>query len=324
MGLRHQGIPWSGCLTPVWQQLANALVNNPLEHSVIECWEGGLQFTTGSAPTRLAVLADKSAKITIDTDQHKQQITPGQSYTLMANSQVTVHNTGAMRHAIVAISGLQVKSQLGSTSTYAKAALGGICGDVLQQGNTLALESNTAGAEHLCDNPVLEAYRSSVLRVVLGPQEDHFSATGIQAFLSGDYTLGADADRMGIRLDGPTITHRDDAARDIVSDAIMPGSIQVPGTGKPIVLLNDAHTAGGYPKIATVISIDLPLLGLQRAGAKFHFEAISIDEAIAAIRQQHVAVANAITTLQPVIQNTISNESLFTNNLIDGVTDGNI
>jgi biotin-dependent carboxylase-like uncharacterized protein len=320
--LRHLGIPWSGCMTPVWQKLVNALVGNELTHSVIECWEGGLQFTTGNDNLRLAIAADLAATITIETDAHSVQMNPFQSYTAPPNSLIKLTSTGGFRHAIIAIAGLEVAHQLGSSATYVKACLGGINGAALKAGDSLLASVAASGAEHACTNPVTEAYKSSDLRVVLGPQQELFSDEGITTLLNSDYTLGTDADRMGVRLIGPAVLHKDDSSKDIVSDAIVPGSIQVPGTGQPIVLLRDAHTAGGYPKVATVVTIDLPLLGLQRAGNVFRFRAISIDEAIDSARQQKKDVDYALDNLKHVVKLSLTTETLLSTNLIDGVTDG--
>ena len=91
-----------------------------------------------------------------------------------------------------------------------------------------------------------------MLRVVLGPQQSHFTEAGLAAFLGSEFTVTAEADRMGYRLDGPVIEHT--GGFNIISDGIPLGAIQVPGTGKPIILLADRQTTGGYPKIACVIA----------------------------------------------------------------------
>lgn len=322
--LRHLGIPWSGCMTPVWQKISNALVGNEFNHSVIECWEGGLQFTTGDNSLRLAVAADLAFVMTIETNSLTIQLNPFQSYTAPPNSIVKLKSTGNFRHAVIAIAELDVPKQLGSSSTYVKASLGGINGAALKVGDNLAVGIAPAGAEHVCTNPLTDAYNSCELRVVLGPQESHFSHDGVNNLLNSDYTLGSDADRMGVRLSGPAVLHKNAASKDTVSDAIVLGSIQVPGTGQPIVLLRDAHTAGGYPKVATVVSIDLPLLGLQRAGNVFQFRAISIDEAIDFVRQQNIEVDHALEHLKPVVELSLTTETLLSNNLIDGVTNGDV
>lgn len=321
--LRHLGIPWSGCLVPVWQKIANALTHNPLDNSVIEVWEGGLEITVAEEGVKFAICAHDSVDATLSDGDQTIKLQPYRSYRTTAQSTILLKNTGEYRHAVLSFSGLSITPQLGSTSTYAKANLGGLNGTALQQGDEISVNKSDSSVDHQCVNPLSDSFDDSEIKVVLGPQENHFSQEGIDNLLSGDFVLGTDADRMGVRLSGPTVHHLDAAAKDIVSDAIVPGSIQVPGTGQPIVLLSDAHTAGGYPKIATVLSIDQPKLGLRRAGTCFNFKALSIDEAIDAVRAQDKQIANAIESITPVINTTLSTEALLRINLIDGVTDGN-
>lgn len=323
-GLRHLGIPWSGCLVPGWQQLANTLVGNLPDHSIIESWEGGLKLTVIDSTVRFAVAADNSADVQLESGNRTTRLQPMRSYTAEPGDTLALNTTGNFRVAIIAVAGLDIKPQLGSTSTYAKASLGGLNGAPLTTGAVLDVTSSPSGPEHRCTNPLISAYEQTELRVVIGPQEDHFSAQGLHNLLNGEYTLGSDADRMGVRLSGPSVLHRDDAAKDIVSDAIVPGSIQVPGSGQPIVLLSDAHTAGGYPKIATVISIDLPLLGLHRPGTTIQFRAVTINEAIEAVRLQQALQLKAMRNKQTVVDIDYTTRTLLSINLIDGVTDGQV
>ena len=249
-GLRHLGIPWSGTMVPCWQAVANVLVGNEPEHSVIECFEGGLVFTVGDEPVRIAIAASQQSSIAVGAQQARSTLEPFRSHTIMPGERVTVKSTGNSRLAVIALAGLQIPSQLGSSSTYAKAGLGGLAGSPLQAGDKLRVATKPDGPEIKADQTLLPDYHRHEIRVVLGPQNENFSDAGIQTFLGSDYTLTTDADRMGARFDGAIIEHRDQKARDPISDAIVPGSIQVPGSGLPIVLLSDAHTAGGYPKIA--------------------------------------------------------------------------
>jgi allophanate hydrolase len=103
---------------------------------------------------------------------------------------------------------------------------------------------------------------------------------------------------MGFRLEGPVIQHANDY--NIVSDGVVSGSIQVPGTGRPIVLMVDNQTTGGYPKIATVISADLPVVGRRRPGRPVRFAAVSVREAEAARREQEAAIAAQLSRLRSV------------------------
>jgi len=178
---------------------------------------------------------------------------------------------------------------LGSVSTDIRCSLGGWQGRALVAGDRLPLRQEwTSEREDVC----LDGFDLSPrprIRVVLGPQADHFADSEVAAFLETTYTVGPSADRMGMRLTGRTIRHR--RGSDIVSDSIAPGSIQVPGSGAPIVLLADRQTTGGYPKIATVISADLPALARLPVGATVSFEAVTIEAAQAARRDHMAALA---------------------------------
>ena len=125
------------------------------------------------------------------------------------------------------------------------------------------------------------------IRLVAGPQDDHFAPSALTELGSAEYRVAIEADRMGMRLNGPPLAHRDARCREIVSDATVPGSIQVPGNGQPIVLLADGQTAGGYPKIATVITADLPRIATLRPGSAVRFSWVDVRTA------QSIARANA-------------------------------
>ena len=115
------------------------------------------------------------------------------------------------------------------------------------------------------------------LRLVMGAQDDMFTKQGIKTFLSEEYTVTSEFDRMGCRLEGPFIAYKKYA--DIISDGIALGSIQVPSHGKPIILLADRQTTGGYAKIGTVVSVDIPKLVQRRTDQKIRFTAVSVEEA---------------------------------------------
>ena len=114
------------------------------------------------------------------------------------------------------------------------------------------------------------------IRVVLGPQEDCFTEEGIKTFLSADYTVSIESDRMGIRMEGPKIEGK--GKTDIVSDGIVFGSIQVTSAGLPIVMMADHQTTGGYAKIATVVKEDLPKLAQARPGDHVVFQKVEIEK----------------------------------------------
>ena len=126
----------------------------------------------------------------------------------------------------------------------------------------------------------------ATLRVVLGPQHGHFSEDALERFLSAEFEVTTQIDRMGVRLQGEKLAHRTPQHADIVSDGVTPGAIQVPGSGQTIVLLADCQTVGGYPKIATVISADLPCLAQLRPGEALRFVAVDAAQAATARAEQ--------------------------------------
>jgi allophanate hydrolase len=123
----------------------------------------------------------------------------------------------------------------------------------------------------------MEFRAPTCIRAVPGPQDDYFDEAEVARFFSGEYTVESGSDRVGLRLQGETIRHA--RGFNIASDATVPGSIQIPGNGRPIVLLADRQTVGGYPKIATVISADLPKLGRLSIGSKTVFERVTVETA---------------------------------------------
>ncbi len=127
--------------------------------------------------------------------------------------------------------------------------------------------------------------RESTLRVVLGPQDHHFTTLGLQTFQSSLYQATAKSDRMGIRLDGAKIERRPDVEESIISESLIPGAIQVPGDGKPILILNESVT-GGYTKIATIISLDLPKVAQLKPGDCVRFEIVSVEASHRWLREQ--------------------------------------
>jgi biotin-dependent carboxylase-like uncharacterized protein len=226
--------------------------------------------------------------------------------------------SGSARGYLAVEGGFAAVPVLGSQSTYARAGLGGFGGRALRAGDLLPLERGEAEEREEAMLPALNLALPERIRVVLGPQDDCFSERGRRTLLESTFTVSAASDRMGMRLDGPTLEHS--RGFNIVSDGIAPGSIQVPGNGLPIVLLADRQTTGGYPKIATVIAADLPALGRLAPGAKVAFEAVSI-EAAEAEHRRHAASLAALPRQVVAVRGTpsIDAAALLGSNLVSGV-----
>ena len=187
--------------------------------------------------------------------------------------------TGA-RAYIAFCGGLEIEKVMGSKSTNVKCSLGGYKGRTLKEGDFIKFSSPKTYLTNYLSRRLdfkLREEQEIVLRVILGPQDDAFTNKGIITFLNEKYEVTKEFDRMGCRLDGPEIEHKSSA--DIISDGIVLGSIQVPSHGKPIIMLSDRQTTGGYTKIATVISVDIEKLAQSKTGDKIRFEEISIEKA---------------------------------------------
>jgi biotin-dependent carboxylase-like uncharacterized protein len=173
--------------------------------------------------------------------------------------------------------GIDVPIVLKSRSTYLACGLGGFEGRALKAGDALERGEGEAHPGRLIPQKFIPDYPSSLaLKVVMGPQEDHFTEEGRAAFLSQPYTVSPQSNRMGYRLSGKAI---ETLKRGIISDTVPLGAIQVTGEEQPIVLLWDRQTTGGYPKIATVIAADLWKIGQVKPGEVIAFRKVSLEDA---------------------------------------------
>ena len=272
-GQLRYGIPQSGALDSFALIAANRLVGNRDDAAGLECTLLGPSFETDTS-CAIAVTGAE-ARVTVNGSDAPRWAT----IVLDAGETVKIGSARSGLRSYVAFSGgIDVPLFLGSRSTYVRGAFGGHEGRALRRGDRLQIVS--AALPTPCEFPrdMIPNYRDEpVLRVVLGPQEDRFSAGGIASFLGGEYRLLPQSDRMGARLQGNRIEHTQ--GHDIISDGTALGSVQVPGDGQPIVLLVDRQSTGGYTKIATVCSFDIGRVGQLRPGQSLRFAAVSVDEA---------------------------------------------
>ena len=307
-------MPWAGVLDRRLMRIANALADRAEDAPVIECFDGGLHVVAHDGAVKLAVAGD--AVVEVDGPDGRRQLAPWRSVTIADGEALRVRKMGSGRIAMVAIVGLELPAVMGSASTYVRAGLGGVDGRALAAGTRLALNDADAwGSDHVLTQPPSADERP--IRLVPGPQADHFSAAALDALVGGDYRVTAEADRMGVRLEGAKLEHS--GAADIVSDATVAGSIQVPGAGQPIVLLADAQTAGGYPKIATVITADLGRLAALRPGQTLRFATVTAAEGAQIARAAEAETRALIAAIRPLPADGIDLVALYTGNLVDGV-----
>lgn len=196
--------------------------------------------------------------------------------------------TGCRAYIAVA-GGIDVPVVMGSKSTYLRGKIGGfngrqvLAGDIVRSGNPPAVAWNRLG-KRIPQELIPRYSGKACLRVIMGPQDDYFTDAALETFLNSTYTVSIKSDRMGYRLEGPKLQHKKSA--DIISDGIPLGAVQVPGDGRPIILLVDRQTTGGYTKIATVISADIPALAQLKPGDTVSFKKISVESAHEIYRQQ--------------------------------------
>ncbi|EHH67415.1 5-oxoprolinase subunit C family protein [Gluconobacter morbifer] len=287
-GRRHamaMGVAQGGAMDRLALSHGNLLLDNPVDAAGIEIvfFPFRIRF---HAETSFAVTG-AACPVTLDTLKLPRDwaITaqPGQTLTIRAPEQ------GARCYLTVR-GGLDVPSVLGARSTDLKGGFGGLAGRALQKGDrlacmpagTLRLPAAGYGLSHPCPLPSADG---TYIRVLPAAEHDVFTPESLQTFQTASWTLTPSANRMGYRLEG---RDRLELTRSLslFSHGILPGTVQVPPAGQPIIQMMDANTCGGYPKIATVIEPDLRLLSQTAIGASVHFQEITRDEAVQAIRQE--------------------------------------
>jgi antagonist of KipI len=282
------GIPPSGPLDRPAFVLANRLVGNADAAAGLECTLAGPRFEARAAGAIAITGAD--VPVTINGAAAPAWTT----LPLGAGDVVKIGMARSGVRAYVAFAGgIDVPLVVGSRATYVRGRLGGLEGRALRKDDTLALLPPRAIPRRRVKGSALPAVAPDTeLRVVLGPQDDRFTAGGLATFLGSAYEMLPQSDRMGARLRGPLIAHRD--GHDIISDGIALGSVQVTGDGQPIVLLVDRQSTGGYTKVATVCSFDVARLGQIKPGHRVHFRAVTVEDAHRLLREAGRALDNVL------------------------------
>ena len=320
-GYQALGIPVSGALDPDSFDIANALVGNDPGTGALEIRMLGPTMRVTAESVTVA-LAGTAADIEIVAPE-KQAIAACRSVTLHKGQVFRIGPVGDSAVCYLAVQGgFDLPAVYDSQSTCLSGGFGGFNGRNLEKEDLLPLCLHTTASQpqrRLGQPPGNES--AAVIRVVPGPQDDYFSPAGLRSFLGETYMVSQAVNRMGMRLEGPRVEHEN--GYNIASDGIVKGAVQVPGNGLPIILLSDCQTTGGYPKIATVISADLPKLGRMLPGTAIRFEDISIGEAEEIARMHHRNKMALIASIEEVDDSAKTLEQLLmTENLISGVTAG--
>ena len=308
-GYLRFGVTGAGPMDRAAHALANRVLGNSAGAAAIEVSLGGVELEAQGVVT----LAVAGGDFAVARDG---RALPGQCVVTLAQDQRLRIRPGASgAWCYVALAGrFLLEPALGSLSAHTRSNLGP---PALAAGQEIAV-----AAYDLCADDSrldVDAPADAAIRVLMGPQDDYFSPEQIALLLHSEWRVGGRSDRMAYTLEGPLLVPAH--GFNIVSDGVAEGAIQVPGEGKPIVLMADRQPTGGYPKIANVIAADLGLLAQKRPGDAVRFRAVSHDEAVTA-RRDAAARAAVPPTLTPLLKTHFSSEELLGVNLVGGVVAG--
>ena len=318
-GFRRQGMPVSGFLDAPLARCANALVGNQAAATCLEMRVLGPTLAVESGQVRVAVTGQAAPLIT-RANGLQQACPPWHSVTLFEGDALRVGPIDGGCAYLSIAGGVLLADAMGSQSTYTRIAVGGLKGRALAVGDLLDGPASPVawGLQEMRATQPFAAMNGPI-RVIPGPQSDHFSDDALDALTAQPWVTTSEQDRMGVRLTGERLVHRTAAHADITSDGIAPGSIQVPGNGLPIVLLADCQTMGGYPKIATVITADLPRLAHMPAGTTFRFEIVDHARAAHALQTLDQSMDDWLRTIEPYTPTGfLDARALFSENLVSG------
>ena len=284
-GHQGQGVTVSGPMDWFSHRLANVLVGNAEGAATLEVTMSGPEMVFEDA----AWFAVTGAEFPLQLNGAPVVITNGPMYARSGDTMTFgLRRRGARAYVAVA-GGFLVPPVLGSRSTHVLSRLGGVDGRALQTGDRVEFGGSSTLVEQRRSGGLGLPAGGATLRVLLGPHENRFAPEEVTKLCSSRYVLSPRSDRMGYRLEGPLLPWSPDTT-ELISSATVPGAVQVPSLGRPILLMADRATAGGYPIIAAVISADLPLAGQLAPGDWIEFVTCTRDDAVAALRERRDAL----------------------------------
>lgn len=275
-GYQQFGVSVSGAMDHISARLANILVGNDENEGIIEVTMLGPEIEFLDSVVIAVTGGDLLPTL------NNMKINMNKSILVNKGDKLSFSGIKNGCRSYIAFSGaIEVPIIMGSKSTFTRGKMGGFEGRALKQGDILTIGEPNKPLSSLAGKEIQEDlydYRNNIeLRVILGPQEDAFTEKGLGTFLNREYKVTNECDRMGYRLDGEKIEHKDGG--DIISDGIAMGAIQVPSHGNPVIMMADRQTTGGYTKIGNVISVDLPKVAQAKPGDKITFKKIELKEA---------------------------------------------
>lgn len=287
-GWQRFGVPVCGAMDTLALSVCNLLCGNDEGEAALEITGGGCKLRFESYNVFALAGADCGATLS------GAPIEPNRAYCAKKGDELALGFPKSGFRAYLAVAGgFDAPVVMGSRSTCRKAGFGGFHdGDAVQTGDTLPFRAPELTLRGMADRVAPRALCDRTphsVRLVLGPQDDHFTAHGVRTLFACTYRLTPDSDRMGYRLSGPAVEYAEGRDGNILSDGVAQGAVQIAG-GKPIIMMADRQTTGGYAKIATVASVDLPLLAQMVGGAELRFSEISVEDAQALLLAQRRAL----------------------------------
>ena len=278
-GHQFMGVPVSDPMDQFSLRIGNVMLGNDQNDAALEIVSSGLDITVNAE--QCVVLAGADLNMRIDglasPPWTVNYIPPG------GRIKVEGPPSAGIRSYLCFSGGVEVPLVMGSRSTYTKASLGGYKGRPLRSGDVVSLCDPPPlwrrGAGFVCPEDLRPTlYNGEPLYTMDGPQIDAFTRSGIDTFYGETFTVSSEIDRMGYRLSGPEIERR--KRPDIISDGIAHGAVQVPGHGRPIVMMSDRQTTGGYTKIAVVSTWSAARLAQRMPGDEVRFQRVTEEDAV--------------------------------------------
>lgn len=280
-GYQQMGIPVCGVLDAFAFQAANLLVANFINAAVMEITVMG---------PRLEIMAEADLAVTgaeIGMTLNDQPIEAWKSFSVKPGDILDIQQVKSGCRAYLALNGgIDVPEVMGSRSTYVGGNMGGYHGRLLKAGDVIKCgRAKRLTRMRQTPSDMIPSYPSEiVIRAIPGPQDDFF-LEGLDIIFHSDFMVSTKADRMGYRLQGPKVEIRKGMPKSIISEPTMPGGVQIPPDEQPIILMVE-QTVGGYTKIVTVISVDLPKVAQATPGDTIRFERVSLETAHSLYQEQ--------------------------------------
>ena len=283
-GYQHSGVPVAGPMDSYSHRLANQLLGNDPGAAALEITLIGPELEA-SEPTTCVVQGAR-----FEATVSGKPVQADQPFVIPARQRLKFGaRQSGTRATLAVLGGFDLPGEFGSRSTSLVSGMGPFNGRPLQAGDVLPVGPAPEFTRVSNGRPLTMPEGGAILRVIRGPHDSRFAAAALEQLFTARFRITPQSNRMGYRLHGPPLVRSDSS--DMLSDATPIGSLQVPPSGHPILLMADRQTTGGYPKIGTVITADLPTAGQLAPGDWIEFRECTRADAITALREQEAALS---------------------------------